>query len=180
VPLNLRPRVFTEKLEAVSPLDDVPISPPSPDFYDEMPLMGQLPVEAQTEAEVYTSVTVRLPQSVYDEYRRVATAQGQEIEDVISHRLAQCRSHNALKGLWFGDSDRSALEDTLQKRPLDAPAKVLAALNSGGSFKLETTDGEPITISLTPAQRKVLKLSMYGGRTPKKYLEDLLRREFRV
>ena len=180
MPLNLRPRVFTEKLEAVSPLDDLPITPPSPDFYDEMPVLGQLPVEPQVEAEVYTSVTVRLPQNVYDEYRRVATAQGQEIEEVIAHRISQCRSHNALRGLWFGDSDRSALEDTLQKRPLESPAQVLSALKSGGSFKLETADGETLSISLTPAQRKVLKLAMYGGRTPQKYFEDLIRREFRV
>lgn len=179
MPLNLRPRVFSQKIEATSPLDDVP-SQPSPDFHDSMPLLGDSLDSPVVEAEVYASVTVRVPQSVYDEYRRVATAQGQEVEDVMAHRLGHCKSHNAKRGLWFGDSDRVSLEDLLQKRPLETAAQALAALKSGGSFKLEIAEGETLSLSLNAAQRKVLRLAMYGGRTPQKYFEDMIRRELRV
>lgn len=178
---GIRPRVFgnVSPVEVTSPLDDLTPSLPSPDFRDEMPVLNPTPID-QVEAEVYTSVTVRVPQRVYDEYRRVAAAQEQEIEEVMSHRLVSCRSHNAIRGLWFGDSDRSSLEDLLQKRPLESALQALSVLRTGGAFKLEVAENETLNIELTPAQRKVLKLAMYGGRTPKKFFEDMIRRELRV
>lgn len=188
---SLRPRVFTSG----PPVEDRPIfpleheypdtgplpelDPPSEDFRDEMPILS-VGKKDEVETETYKSVTIRVPEVLYEEYRKVAASQDQTVEDVMQHRLASCKSHNALRGLWFSDSDRAKLEDLIQKRPLETPAQVLTKLSTSGTVALEGPDGEKIELSLTPAQKKVLKLRMYGGRTYKAYLEGLLRKELQV
>lgn len=173
MPNNVRPRVFTQPVEVTSPLDGIPIQQPEA-FRDEMPVLGFEPVPV-VEVESYSSVTLQLPQSIYAEYARVAAAQDQTVEEVMQHRLASCKSHNAIRGLWWTDSERAQLEELVQKRPLESAAQALTILNKAGTF---TLDG--LEITLTPAQKRVLSLNMYGGRTPKSFLEAMIKKELRA
>lgn len=173
---KLRPRVFSgpveQTVEVTTPLDDATL--PSNDFHDEMPILGEVAAPA-VEYEVYTNITLRLPQAIYAEYSKIAEGQELSVEDVMQHRLIKCRNHNALRGLWFSDSERSQLEELIKKRPIETSTQALALLSSGGIFSVED-----IKISLTIPQRKVLDLRNRHGMPAQKIFEDMIRREFRV
>lgn len=153
---------------ATSPVDAVL---PAKDFRDEFPLIVMQDVPAEPEPEK-VQVEVSLSPDLYEAYAKVAEAQGQTIEEVLSHRLKTCQTHNALRGLWFGDVDRGQLETALGKKPLSSPSQVIQIINQSLSFNL----GE-INMSFTPSQLKTLKMRMYGGLTPDKFFKSLFVRE---
>jgi hypothetical protein len=174
---KFRPRVFSgpvdQQVILEAPASEADL--PSQEFKDELPVLGE-PVHTEAEYEVYSTVTLRLPQAIFDEYSKLAIAQELSVEEVMQHRLVKCRNHNALRGLWFSDSERAKLEDLIKKRPLETAMQTLALLSTGGAFSVEGLD-----ISLTIPQRKVLDLrTRHSGLNPKKLFEDMIRREFRV
>lgn len=172
---KLRPRVFSGPVEqAVEVVTPIPDPVPPADFRDEMPVLGDVVAEAPS-YEVYTSVTLRIPQALYEEYAKVAEAQELSVEEVMQYRLAKCKAHNAIRGLWFSDSERAQLEDLIKKRPIESAAQTLMLLTNGGVFNVED-----IRVSLTIPQRKVLELRNRHGMPAKKLFEDMIRREFRV
>lgn len=186
----MRPRVFgKEENQAVSPVD-LPVTafdpvglaspaesyrPEAPaEYRDELPVLG-VPEQIEVTSGPFISMSIRIPQDIYDEYKRVAVAQDLTVEEVIQHRLEACRSHNALRGLWFSDSERGQLENLIQKWPLESAAQALSIISRAASVKFDE-----IQISLTPAQKRVLSLSMFGGRTPKSFFEAMVKKELRV
>ena len=48
-----------------------------------------------------------------DRYRRLAEVERKDLGQVMSERLTDCADHNAIKGLWFGDSERKRIEAAL-------------------------------------------------------------------
>lgn len=147
---------------------------PSEDFRDELPLLGEAAFPGLA-AEVYTSVTLRMPQTLFDEYAKTAESQNMSVEEVMQHRLVKCKNHNTLRGVWFSDSERSRLEDLLKKRPLETATQVLTTLSTVGDVDL---DG--FTLSLTLPQRKILNIRTRNGSSPKQIFEGMIRREFQV
>lgn len=177
-----RPRVFGQMESRSTETPIVDAETPSVDFKDELllyfkdelPLLGE-PLSTAPEAEFYTTVTLRLPQSLYDEYTKTAVSQDMSVEGVLQHRLAACKAHNALRGLWFSDSERSQLETLLKKWPLETATQALTLLSQIGVVDL---DG--LKLSLTVPQRKVLGIRTRYGATPQQVFENMLRREFQV
>lgn len=146
---------------------------PSDTFRDEFPLMVEVAIPAIV--ETYETVTLSLPQAVYDEYVKVAVRSEITVEELMQHRLANCKNHNALRGLWFSDSERAQLENIIQKWPVESASQVLKLLLKSGTV---TINGEEIILS--PAQKRVLSLAMYGGRTPKSFFESMIKKELRT
>lgn len=143
-----------ERPEVTSPMDEVPV----------LTLVESKP-------RVLTSpVTLDIPQELYEEYLHVAEKQEQSIEEVLLHRLSQCKSHNALRGLWFSDSERARMEDLLNRRPLTSAAQVCEAVSN-----FLTVDFSGISIPLSSTQARTLKLAMFGGKTPTSFFHDLVR-----
>jgi hypothetical protein len=170
-----RPRVFgavpKENIEVTAPTEPVE---PSIEFRDELPLLGEESI-LNPAAEAYNTVTIQIPQSLWDVYDKVATAQSMSVEEVIQHRLAKCKNHNALRGLWFSDSEHSQLETLLKKCPLETASQVLTALKAASGIDL---DG--LKLSLTIPQRKVLAIRTKHGIDATKLFEAMIRREFQV
>ena len=171
--VKVRPRVFDVGLPVEE--NNFAIDLFSNNFKDEVPILGESVENASVQAEVYDNVILKIPHSLYEEYTKVAASQDQTIEEVMQHRLDSCKAHNAIRGLWFSDSERTQLENLLQKRPLAAASQAITIITNLGNINIED-----LKINLTPAQRKVLGLAMYGGRTPQKFFEDMIRRELRV
>jgi len=147
---------------------------PSTEFRDELPLLGET-TSSSVEAEVYTTVTLRIPQSLYDEYANTASLQLMDVEEVMQHRLAKCKTHNTLRGLWFSDSERSQLEKLLKKAPIETAAVALTSLSQAGGV-----DMDGFKVSLTIPQRKILGIRVRNGTTPERIFESMIRREFQV
>lgn len=164
-----RPRVFTNK-EATSPIDYEPVAPAQ--FRDEMPVLGAEPPKA---VEEVTLVHLQIPTTIYNEYKRLASAQDMTVEELLQHRVKACKSHNAVKGLWFSDSERGQLENLLQKWPLETAAQALGLISRAATVTFDN-----VTVTLSPAQKKVLSIAMFGGRTPQTFFESLIRKELRV
>lgn len=177
----LRPRVFTKPEEvsvATSPLD-LPSAenyqPQEPSVYrDEMATLNALD-NPEVIADTYVPVNIRIPQTLYDTYRKVAAAQDLTVEEVIQHRLDACKFHNALRGLWFSDSERNQLENIIQKWPLETAAQALSLISKAAVVKFDD-----VQVFLTPAQKRMLSLSMISGRSPQKFFEALVKKELRV
>ena len=165
-----RPRVFNKET-ATSPIEYVPVAP-AENFRDEMPVLGYEPPKA---VEEMTLVHLQIPTNVYNEYRRVASAQDLTVEELLQHRIQACKSHNAVKGLWFSDSERGQLENLLQKWPLENATQALGLIARAATVRFDE-----ITVTLSPAQKKVLAMAMFGGRTPQTFFEGLIRKELRV
>lgn len=169
-----RPRVFVPNPTVVETVDIPEPEKPSEDYKDEFPLMNSS-VSIPTIVETYETITLNLPQSIYEEYKKTAAKSEMSVEDLMQHRLSACKNHNALRGLWFSDSERGQLENLLQKWPLESAAQVLKLLVKHNTVII---NGEEIT--LTPAQKRVLSLAMFGGRTPKTFFESMIRKELRT
>lgn len=169
---TIRPKVFVPKPTVVTQ-EVEEVDKPSETFRDEFPLMTG--VDIPVIVETSETVTLKIPQSVYDEYAKVATKSDITVEELMQHRLANCKNHNALRGLWFSDSERGQLENIIQKWPIESASQALKLLIKAGTVKI---DGEEIT--LTPAQKRVLSLAMYGGRTPKSFFESMIKKELRT
>jgi hypothetical protein len=172
----MRPKVFGQApqqavAEFTSPLEVVP---PSQEFRDELPLLGDESSHG-VEAEVYASVTLRIPQSLYDEYAKIAAAQGMSVEEVLQHRLAKCKTHNTLRGLWFSDSEHAQLEKLLKKWPLENASQALTLISQASVLELDD-----FKLSLSIPQRKVLGIRTRHGMSPQQIFEAMLRREFQV
>jgi hypothetical protein len=170
-----RPRkVFIGDVVTESANNSTDVLLPSEDFRDELPLLGEAAFPGLV-AEVYTSVTLRMPQALYDEYAKTAESQSMSVEEVMQHRLSKCKNHNTLRGLWFSDSERAQLENLLKKRPLETASQVLTTLNTVADVDL---DG--FKISLTLPQRKILNIRARNGRSPEQVFESMIRKEFQV
>lgn len=165
-----RPRVFSKET-AVSPIEYEPVAP-AKDFRDEMPVLGAIPLKAVEET---TLVHLQIPTIVLNEYKRLASAQDMTVEELLQYRVQACKSHNAVKGLWFSDSERGQLENLLQKWPIETAAQAISIISRAATVQFDN-----VTVTLTPAQKKVLSIAMFGGRTPQTFFEGLIRKELRV
>lgn len=171
-----RPRkVFIGDIESsmANNQGNIEISPT--EFRDELPLLVAEEVSTGVEATIYTTVTLRIPQSLYNEYTSTAALQQMDVEEVMQHRLAKCKTHNTLRGLWFNDSERSQLESLLKKWPLETATQALTLLAQTGSI-----DMDGFKVSLTIPQRKILSIRTKHGMAPEKIFESMIRREFQV
>jgi len=171
---KVRPRVFSQPTNIVQETVVTEAIPPSQSFRDELPLLSSEPASL-VETEVYNTLQIKLPQSLYDEYAKTALLQDMSVEEVVQHRLAKCKNHNSLRGLWFSDSEHSQLENILKKRPLETAAQTLTLLSSTGIVNVDD-----LKITLTIPQRKVLSIRTRHGVTPIQVFEAMLRREFQV
>lgn len=167
-----RTKVFMPK-PAIETIADIEPQKPSETFKDEFPLM--VDVELPNIVETFETVTLKIPQSVYNEYEKVAAKSEIKVTELMQHRLAACKNHNAVRGLWFSDAERAQLESILQKWPLESAFQALSLLSKSGKVVIE---GEEIV--LTPAQKRVLSLAMFGGRTPKTFFESMIKKELRT
>lgn len=170
-----RPKVFgqsaTTFVETIVPLESAPTTQ---EFRDELPLLGEEETYG-VEAEIYTTVTLRIAQTTYDDYVKTAKAQGMYVEDVMQHRLTKCKTHNTLRGLWFSDSEHSQLETLLKRRPLETASQALTLISQASGVTLDD-----LKIILTIPQRKVLSIRTKNGTPPQQIFEAMLRREFQV
>lgn len=134
---------------------------------DEFPIMSTGDAKP---LQLVTKIELTIPTELYDEYARIATAQEQTIEEVISYRLDHCKGHNSLRGIWFTDSERIQLEKLLQKAPIDTATQALEIVRKAMGLDLS---GIPLTLSMS--QLRTLKLAMYGGLTPEKFFGDMIK-----
>jgi hypothetical protein len=165
--MSTRPRVFITNEETATYSPEVPA-----EYRDELPLLGATP-EVEV-AEAYATVNIRLPQYLFDEYRRVAAAQELSVEEVIQHRLEACRTHNALRGLWFSDTERGQLENLIQKWPLESAHQALTLISRAATVRFDD-----IEVVLSPAQKRVLALRT-GNKKPETFFASLIKKEFQV
>lgn len=172
----LRPRVFTKTPEPTVLEEVIPYDPAPPaEFRDELPVLGG---SFYIEEKPMTPVVLQLSQDLYDEYSRVAAAQELTIEQVLQHRLQACRTHNAIRGLWFSDSERGLLENLLQKWPLETAKQVLDLISRAATVKFDD-----IQVVLSPAQKRLLSLSISNskqGRNLQSFFESLVKKELKV
>ncbi len=179
--MGRRPKVFGAK--AIEPevpqnfiqaqIEEIYTADPPESFKDEFPVMTMVDIPVIT--ETYETVALNIPQSVYEEYAKTALRSEMSVEDLMQSRLAKCKNHNALRGLWFSDSERGQLENLIQKWPIESATQALKLLASASKVSI---DG--IEIVLTPAQKRVLSLAMYGGRTPTTFFESMIKKELRT
>lgn len=179
---QLRPRVFAKKKEEpVTPIDSPPVTsiaesyqPAAPEeFRDEMPLLS-IKDAVDVEEKALVPVTIRIPKLIYEDYQKIAAAQDITLEEVIQYRVAACKNHNALRGLWFSDLERGQLENLIQKWPLESATQVLNLISRAAIVRFDD-----MQVVLTPAQKKVL-VTRFGGRTPQSFFESLIKRELRT
>lgn len=172
-----RPKVFKPKhIDPVfmEPMDSAEPEKPAESFKDEFPVMTAS-THVPVTTEVYETVILKVPQHVYDDYKKSAGAQEMTVEELMQYRLLACKNHNALRGLWFSDSERTTLENILQKWPLETASQAIGLIQRAGLIKFDALE-----ITLTPAQRRVVSLCMYGGRTPKTFFEAMVKKELRA
>lgn len=175
MPVNkTRPRVFGQPESVLENTLSVEATVPSNTFRDELPLLGEN-TYTSVGAEVHTTVKLKLPQTLYEEYVKTASMQDMSVEDVLQHRVVSCKNHNSLRGIWFSDSERAQLEQLLKKWPLETASQVLTLLSQAGNIDLDD-----LKICLTLPQRKVLNIRTRYGSSPKQVFEAMIRKEFQV
>ena len=88
--------------------------------------------------------TIDLPGTVSDFYERQAQVEKKPLDQVLQERLIDCVGHNAVKGLWFNDSDRQALEKALQAN-VSGPEDVIRLIARATTLKIG-----PATVQISP------------------------------
>jgi len=92
-----------------------------------------------TETKVRLKATIEIPASDHDVYSRLAEVERKTIDQVMSDRLTDCADHNAIKGIWFGDHERQALEEALGANVSNA-SDVIGAVRKNVRVKLNNTN----------------------------------------
>lgn len=125
---------------------------------------------AVNEDEVPVVLKLSIPQELYAEYEKLAAAQSLTVTELVMHRLRRCRDHNSLRPLYFTDSQRSSLENLLQKRPIETAEQALALLNAALSIRI----GEFPPIPLSAQQVKRIGMSGYAGQSAEERLSQIV------
>ncbi len=87
-----------------------------------------------TAVQVKARPTLEIPADAYDQYERLAAVEKKSLDKVLAERLTDCVDHNAVKGIWFGDTQRQRLESvtgTNVSTPDDVLAVIQKALRVG-------------------------------------------------
>ena len=126
---------------------------------------------AINEHEVPVVLKLSLPQDLYADYEKLAENQGLTVTELVMHRLRRCKEHNSLRPLYFGDSQRGALETLLQKRPLETAEQTLSLLAASLSVKI----GDFPPIPLSAQQVKRIGLAGYAGQTGEERLAQIVK-----
>ncbi len=124
-----------------------------------------------TEAKVRSKPTIEIPASDHDTYTRQADVERKTVDQVMSERLTDCALHNAVKGIWFGDSQRQALEEALGANVGNAD-DVLAAVRKNVRVKVGN-----VAVLVKPQLLERLRTRCFGQDFDKwlaaRVLEDL-------
>lgn len=100
-------------------------------------------------AQTKLALRVELPEEViarYDDH----TPSGMSIEDIMAKRLASCVDHNATRGLYFNDEQRSELEKILGGHVLNSAD---AAIQRGRALSTVKVGGVDIQLDQTLLKR---------------------------
>lgn len=93
--------------------------------------------------------TLDIPVDALDDYERLARVEKKTLDKVLSERLTDCSSHNAQKGLWFGDPERQRLEVALGHN-VSSPEEVIDLVERAMKVKVSGVD---IPLGLPLAER---------------------------
>ena len=125
---------------------------------------------AINEGELPVTIRLSVPQELYAEYEKAAANQGLTVTELIMHRIKRCKDHNSLRPLYFSDSQRSSLEQILQKKPIETAEQALALL--GASLSIPIGD---LPVQLTAQQRKRISMGGYGGTSAEERFAQIIR-----
>jgi len=99
---------------------------------------------AEPQVKSRFKATVDLKPEVSDYYERQAAVEKKPLDQVFSDRLNDCVGHNAIRGLWFNDANRQALEKALQAN-VSAPEDVIRLVSRALALKIG-----PATVQISP------------------------------
>ena len=104
-----------------------------------------------TQTKVRLKPAIEIPAEDHDTYTRLAEVERKTIDQVMSERLTDCANHNAIKGIWFGDKDRQALEEVLGANVSNA-SDVIGAVRKNVRVRIGT-----VSVLLKPQLLERLK-----------------------
>lgn len=91
------------------------------------------------ETIVRSRVEIKIPDSAYDTYERLAKVEKKTIDQVMSERLTDCQEHNAVQGLWFNDADRQSIEVAMGSK-VASPRDVVDLISKATRIKVGPAD----------------------------------------
>jgi hypothetical protein len=110
-------------------------------------------------------LSLTLPVDVLELYEQEAQEKGKTLDEVITTRLFSCRQHNANRGVYFNDADRSELEKLTGGRIVYEAADALKRLRNQQSIRLGNTQ-----VTLAPTLLTRLKSRCSRAMDFKQYL----------
>lgn len=84
-------------------------------------------------------LSLTLPVDVLELYEAEAKEKGQTLDEVVTKRLFLCRQHNANRGVYFNDAERSELEKLTGGRIVYEASDALKRIRNQQSIRLGNT-----------------------------------------
>lgn len=120
-------------------------------------------------------VSISLPVDVIELYEQEARDRDKPLNEVIIERLFSCRKHNANRGAYFNDADRSELEKLTGGRIVYEASDALKRIRNQQSIRLGNTQVTLAPTLLTRLKSRCSKAMDFKAFLRKQAIEGLER-----
>ncbi len=120
-------------------------------------------------------VSISLPVDVIELYEQEARDRDKPFNEVIVERLFSCRKHNANRGVYFNDADRSELEKLTGGRIVYEASDALKRIRNQQSIRLGNTQVTLAPTLLTRLKSRCSKAMDFKAFLRKQAIEGLER-----